>query len=48
MSLHTRPHPAIWSLVHGMAVIYLVTLTFQRNTTMHDKSQGSSIPILVW
>ncbi|GFP84702.1 cdp-diacylglycerol--serine o-phosphatidyltransferase 1 [Phtheirospermum japonicum] len=24
----TRPHPAIWRLVHGMAVIYLVTLTF--------------------
>ncbi|XP_010527763.1 PREDICTED: CDP-diacylglycerol--serine O-phosphatidyltransferase 1 isoform X2 [Tarenaya hassleriana] len=23
-----RPHPAIWRLVHGMAVIYLVTLTF--------------------
>ncbi|RAL40221.1 unnamed protein product [Cuscuta campestris] len=24
----TRPHPAIWRLVHGMAVIYLVLLTF--------------------
>ncbi|KAL0380818.1 UNVERIFIED_CONTAM: CDP-diacylglycerol--serine O-phosphatidyltransferase 1 [Sesamum angustifolium] len=24
----TRPHPAIWRLVHGMAVIYLVALTF--------------------
>ncbi|CAH9136606.1 unnamed protein product [Cuscuta epithymum] len=23
-----RPHPAIWRLVHGMAVIYLVSLTF--------------------
>ncbi|GAB2296998.1 heat shock protein Pss1 [Dionaea muscipula] len=23
-----RPHPAIWGLVHGMAVIYLVALTF--------------------
>ncbi|RVW16937.1 CDP-diacylglycerol--serine O-phosphatidyltransferase 1 [Vitis vinifera] len=23
-----RPHPAIWRLVHGMAVIYLVCLTF--------------------
>ncbi|XP_049932322.1 CDP-diacylglycerol--serine O-phosphatidyltransferase 1-like isoform X2 [Nymphaea colorata] len=23
-----RPHPAIWRLVHGMAVIYLVALTF--------------------
>ncbi|KAL6566364.1 heat shock protein Pss1 [Orobanche gracilis] len=27
-TLLTRPHPAIWRLVHGMAVIYLVTLTF--------------------
>ncbi|KAL6580547.1 hypothetical protein OROMI_008571 [Orobanche minor] len=26
--LHTRPHPAIWRLVHGMAVIFHVTLTF--------------------
>ncbi|KAL6529196.1 heat shock protein Pss1 [Orobanche gracilis] len=24
----TRPHPAIWRLVHGTAVIYLVALTF--------------------
>ncbi|PKU83173.1 CDP-diacylglycerol--serine O-phosphatidyltransferase 1 [Dendrobium catenatum] len=24
----TRPHPAIWRLVHGMAVVYLVALTF--------------------
>lgn len=23
-----RPHPAIWRLVHGMAVVYLVVLTF--------------------
>lgn len=23
-----RPHPAIWRVVHGMAVIYLVSLTF--------------------
>lgn len=23
-----RPHPAIWRVVHGMAVIYLVALTF--------------------
>nr|XP_018674992.1 PREDICTED: CDP-diacylglycerol--serine O-phosphatidyltransferase 1-like [Musa acuminata subsp. malaccensis] len=23
-----RPHPAIWRLVHGMAVVYLVALTF--------------------
>ncbi|GLJ25198.1 hypothetical protein SUGI_0482070 [Cryptomeria japonica] len=23
-----RPHPAIWRLVHGIAVIYLVSLTF--------------------
>ncbi|KAL8477511.1 hypothetical protein ACS0TY_029704 [Phlomoides rotata] len=23
-----RPHPAIWHLVHGMAIIYLVALTF--------------------
>lgn len=23
-----RPHPAIWRLVHGMAVVYLVSLTF--------------------
>ncbi|KAJ6810151.1 putative CDP-diacylglycerol--serine O-phosphatidyltransferase 1 isoform X1 [Iris pallida] len=23
-----RPHPAIWRLVHGMAVLYLVALTF--------------------
>ncbi|KAG5392287.1 hypothetical protein IGI04_022250 [Brassica rapa subsp. trilocularis] len=23
-----RPHPALWRLVHGMAVIYLVALTF--------------------
>ncbi|XP_078428378.1 phosphatidyl serine synthase family protein isoform X2 [Wolffia australiana] len=23
-----RPHPALWRLVHGMAVIYLVSLTF--------------------
>ncbi|RID48434.1 hypothetical protein BRARA_I04946 [Brassica rapa] len=23
-----RPHPAIWRLVHGLAVIYLVSLTF--------------------
>ncbi|KAG0452291.1 hypothetical protein HPP92_025777 [Vanilla planifolia] len=23
-----RPHPAVWRLVHGMAVIYLVTLSF--------------------
>lgn len=24
----SRPHPAIWRLVHGMAVIYLTALTF--------------------
>ncbi|XP_072985859.1 CDP-diacylglycerol--serine O-phosphatidyltransferase 1-like isoform X3 [Typha latifolia] len=24
----SRPHPAIWRLVHGMAVVYLVALTF--------------------
>ncbi|KAG9449016.1 hypothetical protein H6P81_008981 [Aristolochia fimbriata] len=23
-----RPHPAIWRLVHGMAIVYLVALTF--------------------
>jgi hypothetical protein len=23
-----RPHPAIWRLVHGVAVVYLVALTF--------------------
>ncbi|CAK9151288.1 unnamed protein product [Ilex paraguariensis] len=23
-----RPHPAIWRLVHGMAIVYLVSLTF--------------------
>jgi hypothetical protein len=23
-----RPHPAVWRLVHGMAVVYLVALTF--------------------
>jgi hypothetical protein len=23
-----RPHPAIWRLVHGIAVVYLVALTF--------------------
>ncbi|RRT40525.1 hypothetical protein B296_00029805 [Ensete ventricosum] len=23
-----RPHPAIWRMVHGMAVVYLVALTF--------------------
>ncbi|KAE8726058.1 CDP-diacylglycerol--serine O-phosphatidyltransferase 1 [Hibiscus syriacus] len=23
-----RPHPAVWCLVHGMAVVYLVALTF--------------------
>nr|DAD31932.1 TPA_asm: hypothetical protein HUJ06_010783 [Nelumbo nucifera] len=23
-----RPHPAIWRLVHGMTVVYLVSLTF--------------------
>ncbi|KAL7611225.1 hypothetical protein Lser_V15G11727 [Lactuca serriola] len=27
-TLLIRPHPAIWRLVHGMAVIYLVALTF--------------------
>nr|XP_043638593.1 CDP-diacylglycerol--serine O-phosphatidyltransferase 1-like [Erigeron canadensis] len=27
-TLLVRPHPAIWRLVHGMAVIYLVALTF--------------------
>ncbi|KAI7725379.1 hypothetical protein M8C21_015949 [Ambrosia artemisiifolia] len=27
-TLLIRPHPAIWRLVHGMAVIYLVSLTF--------------------
>ena len=23
-----RPHPAVWRLVHGLAVVYLVALTF--------------------
>jgi hypothetical protein len=23
-----RPHPAIWRLVHGLAIVYLVALTF--------------------
>lgn len=27
-SILIRPHPAIWRLVHGMAVVYLVALTF--------------------
>lgn len=27
-TLLIRPHPAIWRLVHGLAVIYLVALTF--------------------
>jgi hypothetical protein len=27
-SVLIRPHPAIWRLVHGMAVVYLVSLTF--------------------
>ncbi|KAL9254747.1 CDP-diacylglycerol--serine O-phosphatidyltransferase 1-like protein [Drosera capensis] len=27
-TLLIRPHPAIWRLVHGMAVVYLVALTF--------------------
>jgi len=33
-----RPHPAIWRLVHGMAVVYLVALTFllfQVNAVFH-------------
>ncbi|EPS57700.1 phosphatidyl serine synthase family protein, partial [Genlisea aurea] len=27
-TLLIRPHPALWRLVHGLAVIYLVALTF--------------------
>jgi len=23
-----RPHPAVWRLVHGLAVVYLVAITF--------------------
>ncbi|WVZ72000.1 hypothetical protein U9M48_020526 [Paspalum notatum var. saurae] len=34
-----RPHPAIWRLVHGMAVIYLVALTFLLFQTRDDARQ---------
>lgn len=37
-SVLIRPHPAIWRLVHGMAVVYLVALTFllfQVNAVFH-------------
>ncbi|KAL7001071.1 heat shock protein Pss1 [Sarracenia purpurea var. burkii] len=34
-----RPHPAIWRLVHGMAVIYLVALTFLLFQSRDDARQ---------
>ncbi|KAK8647635.1 hypothetical protein V6N13_121365 [Hibiscus sabdariffa] len=34
-----RPHPAIWRLVHGMAVVYLVALTFLLFQTRDDARQ---------
>jgi len=34
-----RPHPSIWRLVHGMAVVYLVALTFLLFQTRDDARQ---------
>ncbi|KAL5219896.1 hypothetical protein ABZP36_024609 [Zizania latifolia] len=34
-----RPHPAIWRLVHGMAVVYLVALTFLLFQSRDDARQ---------
>ncbi|KAA0046299.1 CDP-diacylglycerol--serine O-phosphatidyltransferase 1-like isoform X1 [Cucumis melo var. makuwa] len=34
-----RPHPAIWRLVHGMAVIYLIALTFLLFQSRDDARQ---------
>ncbi|KAA3456114.1 CDP-diacylglycerol--serine O-phosphatidyltransferase 1-like isoform X2 [Gossypium australe] len=34
-----RPHPAVWRLVHGMAVVYLVALTFLLFQTRDDARQ---------
>ncbi|XP_073007059.1 CDP-diacylglycerol--serine O-phosphatidyltransferase 2-like isoform X1 [Typha latifolia] len=34
-----RPHPAVWRLVHGMAVVYLVALTFLLFQTRLDARQ---------
>lgn len=38
-----RPHPAIWRLVHGMAVVYLVSLTF----LLFQVSMRCSVSIIV-
>ncbi|KAJ9554208.1 hypothetical protein OSB04_018253 [Centaurea solstitialis] len=38
-TLLIRPHPAIWRLVHGMAVIYLVALTFLLFQSRDDARQ---------
>jgi phosphatidylserine synthase 2 len=34
-----RPHPAIWRLVHGVAVVYLVALTFLLFQSRDDARQ---------
>ncbi|XP_039846701.1 CDP-diacylglycerol--serine O-phosphatidyltransferase 1-like isoform X2 [Panicum virgatum] len=39
VSVLIRPHPAIWRLVHGMAVVYLVALTFLLFQTRDDARQ---------
>ncbi|GAB4840347.1 heat shock protein Pss1, variant 3 [Ancistrocladus abbreviatus] len=36
LTVLNRPHPAIWRLVHGMAVVYLVALTFLLFQTRND------------
>ncbi|KAL6579525.1 heat shock protein Pss1 [Orobanche minor] len=43
-TLLTRPHPAIRRLVHGMAVIYLVTLTFLLFQKRDDARQIMGFP----
>ncbi|KAE8707253.1 CDP-diacylglycerol--serine O-phosphatidyltransferase 1 [Hibiscus syriacus] len=47
-TLLIRPHPGIWRLVHGMAVVYLVALTFLLfQVKLPERSYGADCRIYI-
>lgn len=38
-----RPHPAVWRLVHGVAVLYVMALVWLLFQTVHDARQALKV-----
>lgn len=43
-----RPHPAVWRLVHGVAVMYVMALVWLLFQTVHDARQALKVIRTRW